>query len=83
MFRLPPAFHYAMARIFEATMVVPLVARAQVRILTEGMTDALPWAGSLPPDLMPRLTLTPDQILKGLPPAGRFTMRELRLCAKR
>ncbi|MEA2645521.1 MAG: hypothetical protein QOE92_604 [Chloroflexota bacterium] len=83
MFRLPPAFHYVMARVFEATMVVPLVATAQVRILTEGMTEALPWADPLPPDLLPRITLTPDQISMGLPAAGRFTSRDLRMCANR
>lgn len=83
MFRLPPAFHYVMARVFEATMVVPLVATAQVRILTEGMTEALPCADPLPQDLLPRLGLTPDQISKGLSEAGRFTSRDLRMCANR
>jgi NADH dehydrogenase len=80
MIRLPAAAHYVMARIFEWTMVIPLVATAQVRILTEGMTGALPFADALPEDLKPRLALTAEQIRTGLPEPGRFGLRDLRWC---
>jgi NADH dehydrogenase len=80
MTRLPAAAHYMMARVFEWTMVIPLVATAQVRILTEGMTEALPSADALPDDLQPRLALTPEQIKSGLPEPGRFGLRDLRFC---
>jgi hypothetical protein len=78
--RLPTAIHYVMARIFEWTMVIPLVATAQVRILTEGMTEAAPFAGVLPEDLQPHLALTPEQIHKGLPDPRPFGIRDLRCC---
>jgi NADH dehydrogenase len=80
MIRLPAAAHYVMARIFEWTMIVPLVSTAQVRILTEGMTEALPFATRLPDDLQPRLALTSEQIGRGLPEPGRFGLRDLRCC---
>jgi hypothetical protein len=61
-------------------MKIPLVARAQVRILSEGVTDAVPLFDPLPPDLAPRLRFTDDQIRRGLPEPGRFGVRDLRRC---
>ncbi|WP_229662282.1 hypothetical protein [Agromyces bauzanensis] len=42
---------YALAQVTEWTMKVPLVAKAQVRMLAEGVTDAAPPAASVPDDL--------------------------------
>lgn len=79
--RAPVWFHYLMARLWEGTMKVPLVARAQVRILSEGVVEpALP-CDSLPYDLMPTRKFTGDQIRKGLPEARSFGLRDLRCCA--
>ena len=81
MIRAPVWFHYALAYFWELTMKTPLVARAQVRILSEGVVEsALPC--DLPPhDLLPKRLFTEDQILKGLPAPGGFTLRDLRCCA--
>jgi uncharacterized protein YbjT (DUF2867 family) len=83
MVRAPVWFHYLLARLCEWTMKVPLVARAQVRILSEGVTEpALP-CDALPYDLMPTRKFTDDQIRNGLPEPGPFGFRDLRWCATR
>jgi nucleoside-diphosphate-sugar epimerase len=80
MFRAPVWFHLALARFWELTMKVPLVARAQVRILSEGVTEPAGPCDSLPADLLPTRTFTDDQIRDGLPEPGPFTVRDLRCC---
>jgi len=75
--------HRLLAVGFEATMTVPLVARAQVRMLQEGMTEPAPPCEELPEDLRPRLTFTVEQVRKGLPPPGPFGVRDLRLSGRR
>jgi NADH dehydrogenase len=80
MIRAPISFHYLLARFWELTMKVPLVARAQVRILSEGVTEpALP-CDQLPQDLWPKRNFTDAQIRAGLPEPGRFTLQDLRCC---
>jgi NADH dehydrogenase len=79
-FPAPVWFHYALAVVCEATMKVPLVARAQVRILAEGVVEAAIARDPLPPDLMPTRRFTPEQIRGGLPEAGPFGLRDLRCC---
>ncbi len=49
-FRIPVAWHYLLALIFERVMKVPLVAWAQVRILSEGLVEAAPFGDPLPED---------------------------------
>ena len=72
--------HYFLAGLWELTMKVPLAARAQVRILSEGVTSpALP-SDPLPADLLPQRKFTDEQIRKGLPAPGPFTFRDLRWC---
>jgi uncharacterized protein YbjT (DUF2867 family) len=66
-FPLPLAAHYLLAGIFEATMDVPLVSRAQVRILAEGTVEPWPPYQELPADLLPRTQFTAEQIRRGLP----------------
>jgi uncharacterized protein YbjT (DUF2867 family) len=81
MVRAPVWLHYILAYFWELTMKVPLVARAQVRILSEGVVRSVLPCDPLPHDLLPERRFTDDQILKGLPPAGGFTLRDLRCCA--
>ena len=74
----PVWFHQVLARFWELTMKVPLAARAQVRILSEGVVNpALP-CDALPADLFPTRRFTDEQIRKGLPRPGGFTRRDLR-----
>jgi hypothetical protein len=79
MFRLPVCVHMLLARLFERLMVVPLVARAQVRILSESVIEPLPIADSLPEDLAPRLAFSRQQIQIGLPQPGPFGLSDLRI----
>jgi len=75
--------HYLLAQVLERTMTVPLVAKAQVRILSEGVVEAAPPCDALPVDLMARHRFTEEQIRAGLPEPGRFGLRDLRCCATR
>lgn len=72
----PVVFHRILAAIFERTMAVPLVARAQVQMLAEGFLEAA--ADPLPDDLKPQLRFTDSQILRGLPDPGAFSRADLR-----
>ncbi|HEY7098718.1 MAG TPA: NAD(P)H-binding protein [Terriglobales bacterium] len=79
-FPAPIMFHKLLATICEWTMKVPLVSRAQVRILSEGMTG--PWGEitELPLDLRPTIGFTTEQIRKGLPEPTPFSLHDLRCC---
>jgi uncharacterized protein YbjT (DUF2867 family) len=81
MVRMPIWFHYALARFCELTMKVPLVARAQVRILSEGVVEPALACDPLPEDLFPTRGFTDEQIRSGLPQPGPFTLKDLRCCA--
>lgn len=80
MFPAPVWFHYILAEICESTMKVPLVAKAQVRILSEGVTEPATPCDPLPLDLMPTRRFTPEQIRVGLPEPGPFGLHDLRCC---
>ena len=82
-FRLPVFLHYAFAWVFERTMTIPLVSIAQVRILSEGVSEATPPFTVLPSDLAPTTPFSDASIRAGLPPLGPFTLRDLRLFAPR
>ncbi len=69
----------ALAQVTEWAMVTPLVAKAQARMLGEGVSEAAPPAPELPPDLRPTRTFDEDRIRRALP-AGRFTRDDLRAC---
>lgn len=77
-FRMPVWFHYALAWCFERTMRIPLVSLAQVRILSEGLTEPSPPCEPMPEDLAPQTRFTDEQIRKGLPEARTFGLRDLR-----
>lgn len=74
----PVWFHFALSRIFERSMRIPLVATAQVRMLAEGFLEAAPYAESLPADLMPTHRFTPEQIRPNLPEPAPFGLKDLR-----
>ncbi len=78
MMPMPLAFHYALAHLLEATMKIPLVALAQVRILTEGFDEPYGKCDSLPADLTPQIMFTPEQIRSGLPEPGPFMVSDLK-----
>nr|WP_280680375.1 NAD(P)H-binding protein [Cryobacterium sp. CG_9.6] len=77
--RLPVAFHYVLAQFTEWTMTVPLLAKAQARMLAEGVTDAALPAAELPDDLRPHLAFNDAQIRDALPESNGFSWRDLRL----
>ncbi|HET7841819.1 MAG TPA: NAD(P)H-binding protein [Terriglobia bacterium] len=77
-FGAPLFAHYLLAWLLELAMVIPLVSLAQVRILSEGITEPATACGSLPDDLSPRRYFTQDQIRQGLPESGGFAWRDLR-----
>jgi uncharacterized protein YbjT (DUF2867 family) len=83
MLRAPVWFHYLLARVSEWTMTVPLVARAQVRILSEGVVEPALACDPLPYDLRPTRRFTEEQIRKGLPEPGPFGRNDLRWCVTR
>lgn len=74
----PVAAHRALAQVAEWTMTVPLVSKAQVRMLAEGVTDAAQPAGALPQDLIPSLPFDAERIRAALPAPGGFGWRDLR-----
>ncbi len=76
----PVAVQLCLAWGFERVMKVPLVSIAQVRILAQGAFQPLPGCGTLPERLTPKTHLHRKQIRKGLPPARRFGLRDLRFC---
>jgi uncharacterized protein YbjT (DUF2867 family) len=78
MFPMPLAFHYALAWFAELTMKIPLTSLGQVRILSEGIIEPIPPCDALPGDLLPTTPFTQEQILKGLPTAGRFGVTDFR-----
>lgn len=78
--RLPVALQLCLAWGFERVMNIPLVSIAQVRILAEGAFQPLPGCGTLPERLTPKTHLHREQIQKGLPPARRLGLRDLRFC---
>jgi NADH dehydrogenase len=80
--KAPVAFHYFLARLCEWTMKVPLVAEAQVRILSEGVTEPAMFSDPLPYDLKPTRNFTEEQIRRGLPEPGPFGLNDLLWCAR-
>jgi NADH dehydrogenase len=75
----PVWFIQALAQVSEWTMKVPLIAKAQARMLAEGVSDAAPPSLDLPPELRPTLPFSAEQIEAALPARGGFGIRDLRL----
>jgi NADH dehydrogenase len=78
MFRAPLALHYALAWVAERTMKIPLTSMAQVRILSETLSEPLPPCDAPPADLALRTFFTAAQIQRGLPAPARFGLKDLR-----
>ncbi|MCU1479858.1 MAG: nucleoside-diphosphate sugar epimerase [Subtercola sp.] len=68
----------ALAQLTEWTMVVPLVAKAQARMLDEGVSEAAPFAPEPPSGIRPTRLFDDDHIRAALPD-GRFTLNDLRI----
>jgi NADH dehydrogenase len=81
MFSLPICCHELLARVFECTMKVPLVSTAQVRILSEGISEPASPVSAVPYDLVPTRRFSPEQIRNGLPHPAPFCVGNLRLCS--
>jgi uncharacterized protein YbjT (DUF2867 family) len=77
---LPVVVQRAVAALAEAMMTIPLISRAQVRVLAEGIVEPLPAADGLPVDLLPATRFDEASIRAGLPPPGGFGRRDLRWC---
>ncbi|MDH5132381.1 MULTISPECIES: NAD(P)H-binding protein [unclassified Microbacterium] len=67
-----------LAQLTEWTMVVPLVAKAQARMLAEGVSEPAPWAPEPPEGIRPSRPFDDDRIRAALP-TGRFGLSDLRL----
>ncbi|WP_315106506.1 NAD(P)H-binding protein [uncultured Microbacterium sp.] len=67
-----------LAQLTEWTMVVPLVAKAQARMLAEGVSEPAPWAPEPPEGVRPSRPFDDDSIRAALP-TGRFGLSDLRL----
>jgi uncharacterized protein YbjT (DUF2867 family) len=67
-----------LAQLTEWTMVVPLVAKAQARMLAEGVNEPAPFAPEPPVDIRPSLPFDDERIRAALP-VGRFGLSDLRI----
>ncbi len=83
MFPMPLWFHYILGWMVERVMTVPMVSTSQVRMLAEGVAEPLPPCAMLPPEMAPRIPFSEDQIRKGLPPRGPFTLRDISWCDRK
>lgn len=68
-----------LAQITEWLMIVPLVAKAQAKMLAEGVSEAAPWAPEAPDSIRPSHLFTDQSIRAALPDAGPFGWKDLRL----
>ncbi|WP_029267867.1 MULTISPECIES: NAD(P)H-binding protein [unclassified Microbacterium] len=68
----------ALAQVTEWTMVVPLVAKAQARMLAEGVSEPAPFAPEAPLGIRPSRPFDDAGIREALP-QGRFTLDDLRI----
>lgn len=64
---LPIWAHYTLAGVCEKVMKIPLISKAQVQILAEGLTHPEPAASFPPDDLAPKTSFGQKQILAALP----------------
>jgi NADH dehydrogenase len=79
----PVVLQFMLAQLFEWTMTVPLVSKAQVRILSEGVVEPAPQCDPLPDDLKPRQEFVEANIRAGLPSPERFGIQHMRCCARK
>ena len=82
MFPLPLWFHYGLGWAVERLMNTPLVSVAQVRMLSEGLSEPYPPCELPSPELAPKISFSEEQIRHGLPPAGPFKVNDIRCCQR-
>lgn len=70
-----------LAQLTEWTMVVPLVAKAQARMLAEGVSEAAPPAPEVPLGIRPSRSFSDERIRAALP-EGRFGLSDLRIARR-
>jgi uncharacterized protein YbjT (DUF2867 family) len=78
--RAPLVFHRLLAIAAETVMTVPLISKAQVRILKEEVVEAVGAPDALPADLAPATAFDEVSIRRGLPAPGPFRTTDLRCC---
>jgi len=83
MFPMQVWFHYLLGWLLERTMKVTMVSVAQVRMLFEGLTEPSGLCEPMPAELSPRIGFSEEQIRKGLPEPGPFTLHDLHCCLRR
>jgi uncharacterized protein YbjT (DUF2867 family) len=76
----PLMVHRSLAWVFERVMTIPLLSRAQLRILAEGVTEPVLAPDCLPAGLEPATQFSEAAIRRGLPAPERFRAGDLRLC---
>lgn len=64
---LPVFFHRTLAFFSERFMPKPLITKAQVQMLADGISEATPESIPLPEEYAPKTHFTEEQIRKGLP----------------
>lgn len=76
----PVALHTAAAVVQEAVMETPVTARAQVRMLAEGITEPAPEGvcDRLPPDLQPSQPFTVERISRAVDDPEPYGLGDLR-----
>ena len=65
-FQLPVFLFRALSWLFEKIMKIPIVSRAQVELLAEGMSVAASPCRELPKELLPQKRFDPERIQRGL-----------------
>ncbi|MGV7222528.1 MAG: SDR family oxidoreductase [Nitrospinales bacterium] len=75
---MPVCFHFLFSLVLERIMKEPLIAQAQVQILAEGLAEPAGIWDALPEGQFPETYFTDEQIRNGLPPAGPFTLKDLK-----
>jgi uncharacterized protein YbjT (DUF2867 family) len=71
-----------LAQLTEWLMIVPLVAKAQAKMLAEGVSEPAPWAPETPVGIRPSQMFTEDSIRAALPNAGPFGWSDLRMARR-
>ena len=81
-FPFPVFAHRVLAWFFEHMMTVPLISSAQVFMLSEGITEAMPACASVPVGLAPQTLFDDQRIRERLPAAKPFGLKDFRCCAR-
>ena len=79
----PIGFHYALAQVAEATMTVPLISKAQVKILEEEVIEPAMAPDMLPAELAPKTPFNRQTVEPAVPDRERFHLSDLRWFSRR